>query len=258
MGDHAGVPASARPAAWPRNDRRAACGGRARPSRAVRASRAMRCTRWMSELRAMRAHRAQSRRGPQQRPAAGPRAEGAHGIMPRSLRRNLRMSLRRKFLGSSRSSLVAVVAGCKVNSINYFPPHPASVRVMNLMMDGTTIDRAGGRRHRIQQRGPGDGHRVPELQQRDDVVRGVPERQHDADLVFQHPARRRAAVHARGLRHRGQCRSARWSPRWRRRRPTATSSSRCSTRRSQPAPRSTSTSTRPAPTSARSTRTTRT
>jgi len=34
---------------------------------------------------------------------------------------------------------VLAVAGCKVNSINYFPPHPAQVRVVNLIA-GSTVD----------------------------------------------------------------------------------------------------------------------
>jgi hypothetical protein len=50
------------------------------------------------------------------------------------------MSLRRKFVMLAAAALVALVAGCKVSSINYFPPHPASVRVLNLMTDGSSVD----------------------------------------------------------------------------------------------------------------------
>jgi hypothetical protein len=32
-------------------------------------------------------------------------------------------------------AIVLVLAGCKVNSINYFPPHPANVRVVNVLPD---------------------------------------------------------------------------------------------------------------------------
>ena len=32
------------------------------------------------------------------------------------------------------------LAGCKVNSINYFPPHPAPVRVINLMTDSSALN----------------------------------------------------------------------------------------------------------------------
>ncbi len=35
--------------------------------------------------------------------------------------------------------VVLAIAGCKVNSINYFPPHPAQVRVLNLL-PGSSID----------------------------------------------------------------------------------------------------------------------
>src|SRR5664279_3141028 len=40
-------------------------------------------------------------------------------------------------------ALVAVplmVAGCKVNSINYFPPHPANVRVANVIPNAPAIN----------------------------------------------------------------------------------------------------------------------
>ncbi len=49
------------------------------------------------------------------------------------------MSLRRTFLGAVALACVALLAGCKVSTINYFPPHPASVRVMNLMTDTTSV-----------------------------------------------------------------------------------------------------------------------
>jgi hypothetical protein len=50
------------------------------------------------------------------------------------------MSLRRKFFAVVALAVVAVMAGCKVTSINYFPPHPAPVRVTNLMTDGSSVD----------------------------------------------------------------------------------------------------------------------
>jgi hypothetical protein len=50
------------------------------------------------------------------------------------------MSLRRKLLVAIPFVLLLVVAGCKVKTINYFPPHPASVRVLNLMPEAASID----------------------------------------------------------------------------------------------------------------------
>ncbi len=50
------------------------------------------------------------------------------------------MSLRRKLLLVVPFLVALVLAGCKVNSINYFPPHPATVRVLNLMTDAPSID----------------------------------------------------------------------------------------------------------------------
>ena len=50
------------------------------------------------------------------------------------------MSLRRTLLLVIPFALALAVAGCKVNSINYFPPHPAQVRVINLMPDVPAID----------------------------------------------------------------------------------------------------------------------
>lgn len=49
------------------------------------------------------------------------------------------MSLRRTFLGAVALAFVALVSGCKISTINYFPPHPATVRVLNLMTDGSTV-----------------------------------------------------------------------------------------------------------------------
>jgi len=50
------------------------------------------------------------------------------------------MSIRRKLLVAIPLALLLVVAGCKVNSINYFPPHPANVRVINLVPDIPSVD----------------------------------------------------------------------------------------------------------------------
>ena len=47
---------------------------------------------------------------------------------------------RRQLLFAIPIVLALAIAGCKVNTINYFPPHPASVRVMNLMPDVPAID----------------------------------------------------------------------------------------------------------------------
>ena len=46
--------------------------------------------------------------------------------------------LRRSFLAVFLASLA--VAGCKVSTINYFPPHPAQVRVLNLIADSGGVD----------------------------------------------------------------------------------------------------------------------
>ena len=40
--------------------------------------------------------------------------------------------------------LALVVGGCKINSINYFPPHPAQVRVINLLPGIASVDVAVG------------------------------------------------------------------------------------------------------------------
>ena len=50
------------------------------------------------------------------------------------------MSIRRKLLLAIPLALLVVVGGCKVNSINYFPPHPAQVRVINLMPEPASLD----------------------------------------------------------------------------------------------------------------------
>jgi hypothetical protein len=50
------------------------------------------------------------------------------------------MSFRRKLLVAIPIVLLLVVAGCKISTINYFPPHPASVRVINLMPEAAAID----------------------------------------------------------------------------------------------------------------------
>lgn len=50
------------------------------------------------------------------------------------------MSIRRKLLLALPLATLLIVAGCKVNTINYFPPHPANVRVMNLMPGTPGID----------------------------------------------------------------------------------------------------------------------
>jgi hypothetical protein len=50
------------------------------------------------------------------------------------------MSIRRKLLLAIPLALLVVVGGCKVNSINYFPPHPAQVRVINLMPEPVSLD----------------------------------------------------------------------------------------------------------------------
>ena len=50
------------------------------------------------------------------------------------------MSLRRKLLVAIPFVFPLVIAGCKINTINYFPPHPATVRVINLMPEAAGID----------------------------------------------------------------------------------------------------------------------
>ena len=50
------------------------------------------------------------------------------------------MSLRRRLLILVPLALLVGAGGCKVNTINYFPPHPASVRVINLLPEATAID----------------------------------------------------------------------------------------------------------------------
>ena len=50
------------------------------------------------------------------------------------------MSLRRRLLILVPLALLVVAGGCKVRTINYFPPHPASVRVINLLPEAPAID----------------------------------------------------------------------------------------------------------------------
>jgi hypothetical protein len=50
------------------------------------------------------------------------------------------MSIRRRLLFLLPLVAVLAVAGCKVRTINYFPPHPAQVRVLNLMADAPWLD----------------------------------------------------------------------------------------------------------------------
>jgi hypothetical protein len=50
------------------------------------------------------------------------------------------MSFRRKLLVAFPIVVMLVVAGCKISTINYFPPHPASIRVVNLMPETAAID----------------------------------------------------------------------------------------------------------------------
>lgn len=53
-------------------------------------------------------------------------------------------SIRRRLLAAVAIVAAVVVGGCKVDSINYFPPHPAQVRVLNLIPDAPAIDLAVG------------------------------------------------------------------------------------------------------------------
>jgi Domain of unknown function (DUF4397) len=50
------------------------------------------------------------------------------------------MSLRRKLLFAIPLALLVAVGGCKIDTINYFPPHPAQVRVINLMIEPASLD----------------------------------------------------------------------------------------------------------------------
>jgi len=50
------------------------------------------------------------------------------------------MSLRRKLLVAIPIVVLLVVAGCKIKTINDFPPHPANVRVINLLPEAAAID----------------------------------------------------------------------------------------------------------------------
>lgn len=53
-------------------------------------------------------------------------------------------TLRRRVLLAAALVATVVAGGCKVNSINNFPPHPAQVRVMNLIPDAPAVDVAIG------------------------------------------------------------------------------------------------------------------
>lgn len=53
-----------------------------------------------------------------------------------------RFRTRRRLLASTAIGAAAIAGGCKINSINSFPSHPAKVRVMNLMPDVAAIDLA--------------------------------------------------------------------------------------------------------------------
>lgn len=88
------------------------------------------------------------------RVSRGGAVHGAHllarGIIPdssRGLTRAFRriavtssFSLRRRLLAAAAIVAAVVVGGCKVDSINYFPPHPAQVRVLNLIPDAPAVD----------------------------------------------------------------------------------------------------------------------
>jgi hypothetical protein len=50
------------------------------------------------------------------------------------------MPLRRTLLFAIPALVALTIAGCKINSINYFPAHPAQIRVINLMPDAPAID----------------------------------------------------------------------------------------------------------------------
>ena len=58
--------------------------------------------------------------------------------MPDRLFRHLPYMLRRSFFAVFLAALA--VAGCKVSTINYFPPHPAQVRVLNLLPNSGGVD----------------------------------------------------------------------------------------------------------------------
>src|SRR5262245_10631607 len=58
--------------------------------------------------------------------------------MPDRLSSPVPFMLRRAFFAVFLA--VLAVAGCKVSTINYFPPHPAQVRVLNLVADSNGID----------------------------------------------------------------------------------------------------------------------
>jgi len=50
------------------------------------------------------------------------------------------MSLRRRLLALVPLAILLVAGGCKIRTINYFPSHPASVRVINLLPEAPAID----------------------------------------------------------------------------------------------------------------------
>ncbi|MCC6869387.1 MAG: DUF4397 domain-containing protein [Burkholderiales bacterium] len=53
-----------------------------------------------------------------------------------------RLRTRRRLLATAALGTAAIASGCKINTINSFPSHPAKVRVMNLMPDAPAIDLA--------------------------------------------------------------------------------------------------------------------
>lgn len=48
--------------------------------------------------------------------------------------------LRRRFLAAAAIASTGLAGGCKINTINSFPAHPAKVRMMNLLPDATAVD----------------------------------------------------------------------------------------------------------------------
>lgn len=51
-----------------------------------------------------------------------------------------RLHTRRRLLATAALGTVAIASGCKINTINSFPSHPAKVRVLNLMPDAPAMD----------------------------------------------------------------------------------------------------------------------
>ena len=138
------------------------------------------------------------------------------------------MSLRRMLaVRSSPLCLAALaIAGCKVNSINYFPPHPAQVRVLNLMPDcaGVDVQINGAPAFTNVAFQTATGYQNYDNQTTPFTVTFTGSTTTLSDLLVS--ARRRAAVHAPRVRHRRPRRRSRWSPRSRARPSTATSSCR--------------------------------